>query len=205
MYYDRNSKDDNASEQGGFVMTNSGKEDLRIRRTKESIRKAFNEMICEMDYEQISIKELTGRANINRKTFYLHYDSLDDLLRELQNELAQAFIKRTEGLERPRDLDKITREFFLYNEELGRLGERLTCSGSYHYISRRITNDIMEQAWKNDKNSPDNPYIQNIYMTYVAQSTLAIYKQWVADGKKVPLEEIIQITTRLVCHGANSL
>ena len=88
-------------------MTNSGKEDLRIRRTKESIRKAFNEMICEMDYEQISIKELTGRANINRKTFYLHYDSLDDLLRELQNELAQAFIKRTEGLERPRDLDKI--------------------------------------------------------------------------------------------------
>lgn len=186
-------------------MTDSRKEDLRIRRTRESIRKAFNEMICEMDYEQISIKELTERANINRKTFYLHYDSLDDLLRELQNELAQAFIKRTEGLERPRDLDKITREFFLSNEELGKLGERLTCSGSYHYISRRITNDIMDQAWKNDKNSPDNPYIQNIYLTYIAQSTLAIYKQRVADGKKIPLEEIIQITTKLVCHGANGM
>lgn len=159
-------------------------------------------MICEMDYEQISIKELTKRANINRKTFYLHYNTLDDMLREVQNELAQAFIDRTKGLERPRDLDKITREFFLSHEELGRLGERITCSGSYHYISRRITNDIMEQVWKEDKS---NPYIQNIYMTYVSQSTLAIYKQWGADGKKIPLEDIIQLTIKLVCNGANGM
>ncbi len=101
-------------------MAISGKEDLRARRTRAFIRKAFEEMICEMDYEQISIKELTKRANINRKTFYLHYNSLDDLLREMQNELAQAFIQRTKGLERPRDLDKITREFFLSHEELGK-------------------------------------------------------------------------------------
>ncbi len=186
-------------------MTNSRKEDLRVRRTKESIRKAFEEMICEMDYEQISIKELTKRANINRKTFYLHYNSLDDLLKEMQNELAQAFIERTKGLERPRDLDKITREFFLSHEELGKLGERITCGGSYHYISRRITNDIMGQVWKEDQNGSLNPYIPNIYMAYVSQSTLAIYKQWVADGKKLPLEDIIQIAIKLVCNGANSL
>ncbi|MEY8326146.1 hypothetical protein AALB47_19885 [Lachnospiraceae bacterium 54-11] len=67
------------------------KADLRIQRTKDSIRKTFEEMICEMDYEQISIKEL-----------------------------AHNFIKRTQGLERPRDMDKITREFFLCSEELGK-------------------------------------------------------------------------------------
>lgn len=186
-------------------MSNPAKEDLRVRRTKEFIRRAFEEMICEMDFEQISIKELTERANINRKTFYLHYNTLDDLLREMQNELAQKFIERTKGMERPRDLDKITREFFLSHEELGKLGERITCSGSYHYISRSITNDIMEQARKGDKNIPANPYVQNIYMTYVSQSTLSIYKQWVADGKKIPLEEIIRLATKLICDGANSL
>lgn len=182
------------------------KEDLRARRTKEFIRKAFKEMICEMDYEQISIKELTERANINRKTFYLHYNTLDDLLREFQNEMAQDFIKRTEGLERPRDMDKVTREFFLCSEEMGKLGERITCSGSYHYISRRITNDIMEQSWsKGQKSNTSNPYVQNIIMTYVSQSTLAIYKQWVADGKKIPLEDIIEIAIQLVCNGVNGM
>lgn len=186
-------------------METAKKEDLRARRTKTFIRKAFEEMICEMDYEKISIKELTERANINRKTFYLHYNSLDDLLLELQNELAQSFIERTKHLDRPGDLDKITREFYLANEELGKLGERITCSGSYHYISRRISNDIMNQAWKKQKNSDKNPYIQNIFMTYIFQSTLAIYKQWVADGKKIPLEDMIQITSDLVCNGVNGL
>lgn len=187
---------------GNILMGATGKEDLRIIRTKEAIRKTFEEMIIEMDYEQISIKELALRARINRKTFYLHYNTLDDLLREMQNEMAQNFIKRTEGLERPRDMDKITREFFLCSEELGKLGERLTCSGNYKYISRKITNDIMNQTWKSD---PGSPYVQNIIMTYVAQSTLEIYKQWVADGKKIPLEEIIQLATKLICNGMNGL
>ena len=67
------------------------KDDLRARRTKAFIRKTFEEMICEMDFEHITVKELTERAMINRKTFYLHYDSLDDLLLEMQNETAQSF------------------------------------------------------------------------------------------------------------------
>ena len=187
-------------------MNDKGKEDLRVIRTREAIRKTFEEMICEMDYEQISIKELTERARINRKTFYLHYNSLDDLLRELQNEMARNFIERTRDLERPRDMDKITREFFLVSEGAGRLHERLLCSGSYHYISRRITNEIMSETWGADgKQKNVDPYVQNIIMTFVSQSTIEIYKQWIADGKKIPLEEIIALTTKLICNGVNGL
>ncbi len=187
-------------------MNGTEKEDLRVIRTKEAIRKTFEEMICEMDYEQITIKELAERARINRKTFYLHYDSLDDLLRELQNEMAKDFIERTRGLERPRDMDRITREFFLVSEGAGRLHERLLCSGSYHYISRRITNEIMSETWGADgKRKNVDPYVQNIIMTFVSQSTIEIYKQWVADGKKIPLEEIILLTAKLICDGVNGL
>ena len=178
------------------------KVDLRIQRTKENIRRVFEEMICEMDYEDMSIKELTERARINRKTFYLHYDSLDDLLREIQNELAQDFIKRTEGMVRPRDMDKITREFFLSQERLGKLGERITCAGSYHYVSRRITSDIMKQTWTD---APADPFRQNIIITYLSQSTLAIYKQWVADGKRLPLDDVIELAIQLVCHGVEGI
>ena len=187
-------------------MNASGKEDLRVQRTKETIRRTFTEMICEMDYEQITIKELTERARINRKTFYLHYNGMDDLLRAMQNEMAQEFIQRTQNLERPRDMDKITREFFLRSEELGKFGEKLLCSGNYHYISRRITNDILGQTWEKDKERPEiDPYVHNILKAFVAQSTIEIYKQWVADGRKIPLEQMIELTTKLICNGVHSL
>ena len=50
----------------------TGHEDLRIVKTIEGIKTAFEELICEKDYEKITVKELCDKARINKKTFY-HY------------------------------------------------------------------------------------------------------------------------------------
>lgn len=126
---------------------------------------------------------------------------MDSLLQEVQSEMAVNFIKRTEGMKRPRDMDKVTREFFLYSEELGKLGERLNCCGNY--LSQQITDEIMRQTW--EETSHKNPSLQNIVMAFVSQATLTIYRQWVADGKQIPLKGIIEIATELICHGTNGL
>ena len=178
--------------------------DMRITRTREAIRRAFTDMICEMDYEQITIKELTERAGINRKTFYLHYDSLDDLLGEMQNEMSRRFMERIKDLKPPHDMDKITRAFYLSMEESGKFAERLACSGNYHYINRRMVNAIMRDTWKEENARAKDPSLQNIVMAYVSQSTLAIYRQWIADQKRIPLEDIIQATITLVCSGLDA-
>ena len=178
--------------------------DMRITRTREAIRSAFTDMICEMDYEQITIKELTERAGVNRKTFYLHFDSLDDLLGEMQNEMSKRFMERIKDLKPPYDMDKITRAFYLSMEESGKFGERLACSGNYHYINRRMVNAIMRDTWREENAKAKDPYLQNIVMAYVSQSTLAIYRQWVADKKRIPLDDIIQTTITLVCNGLDT-
>lgn len=95
----------------------NGTEDLRVQKTIEAIHKAFEELICEMDYEKITVKELCERAKINKKTFYRYYAVLDDLLAELQGILTQEYLKRIENYRVPEDLDKINREFFLYSVE----------------------------------------------------------------------------------------
>ena len=77
-------------------MDKTKQEDLRVRKTKEAIRRTFEDMICEMDYEKITVKELTDRAMINRKTFYLHYETLDDLLEELQQEIVDSFTSQAD-------------------------------------------------------------------------------------------------------------
>ena len=62
-------------------------EDLRVTKTKKAIMETFKKMLLELDYNSINVKNLCDRALINRRTFYLHYNSLDDLLYELQEKL----------------------------------------------------------------------------------------------------------------------
>lgn len=44
--------------------------------------KAFLELLAEKEFEYITVKEICQRAGTNRSTFYLHYETIADLLRE---------------------------------------------------------------------------------------------------------------------------
>lgn len=44
--------------------------------------KAFLQLLEKKDFEYISIKEICETAGVNRSTFYLHYDNINDLLLE---------------------------------------------------------------------------------------------------------------------------
>ena len=50
--------------------------DLRIEKTRRAIKKAFLALLCVKRLEQITVKELCAAADINRATFYAHYDTL---------------------------------------------------------------------------------------------------------------------------------
>lgn len=62
------------------------KEDRRIRRTKSAIKEAFIDLLNEKEIEKITIQDITKRADINRGTFYLHFEDKYLLLDEMENE-----------------------------------------------------------------------------------------------------------------------
>ena len=62
------------------------KEDLRVKKTKKTIKESFIELAGEIGYQRITVKELCDRSMINRNTFYLHYENKDDLVKEMINE-----------------------------------------------------------------------------------------------------------------------
>lgn len=182
----------------------NGSEDLRVQKTIDAIQKTFEEMICEMDYDKITVKELCERARINKKTFYRYYDVLDDLLAELQGIMSQEYIKRVENYRIPEELDKINREFFLYSVEKGLAYEKITCSGSYGYIRNKMMNNVFDSTWgKSTWLQLLDPYKQNILLGFVQSASIEMYRRWVADGKKIPLEEIIEMSNQLLCSGVN--
>jgi AcrR family transcriptional regulator len=56
------------------------KVDRRIQRTQQLLRDALIELIVEKGYDDVSIQDITDRANVARTTFYLHYRDKEELL-----------------------------------------------------------------------------------------------------------------------------
>lgn len=61
--------------------------DRRIIRTKVAIREALISLIEEKGFDAVLVSDIAERANINRGTFYLHYQDKFDLLEKTQKEI----------------------------------------------------------------------------------------------------------------------
>jgi len=61
--------------------------DKRVMRTKQLIRNALTELMKEKGFDGITVRDLTEKAQINRGTFYLHYQDKYDLLEQSEEEM----------------------------------------------------------------------------------------------------------------------
>lgn len=181
-----------------------GTEDLRVQKTMDAIDRAFSELLVEKDYEKIAVKELCERARINKKTFYTYYAGLDELLAEKLEALSVGFVARIAALRAPDDLAAINREFFRFAEEQGELYERIVCSGAYQAIAGKMLSGLVRRAWRD---APGflalAPQRQNLLVSFLANTGGELFRQWVRDGKKLPLEEVVALSGELLCNGVN--
>ncbi len=65
--------------------------DRRIRRTKALLLQGLMQLMETKDIRDISVKELSDLADINRGTFYLHYRDIYDLLEQIEDEMFMEF------------------------------------------------------------------------------------------------------------------
>ncbi len=65
------------------------KTDLRTIKSRRAIKQAFLQLMNEKGYNNVTITDIADRALINRKTFYMHYDTKQALYDEICNELIE--------------------------------------------------------------------------------------------------------------------
>lgn len=181
-------------------------ENARVRKTLENIRQAFQLLILQKDYGEIRVAELCRMARIGRKTFYTHFSSLDDLMGKSLARMAEEYISRIKDLGVPEDLREITRQFYLYSEEQGLFYEKLICSGSYRSMAIQLLMRFVEGAWQHSAfyNSL-SPIYRHILLCFIYDAGSAIYREWVIGSRKAPLEEIADISAKMLADGINGI
>lgn len=183
------------------------KVDLRVKRTKAAIKKTFIEMIMEMNPSDITVKELSERAQIHRKTFYLHYTCIEALFEDMIQDIANEYYKEIDQIPSDMPMKEVNRTFFEFYSKQPAYVERLMCAPAYQeFYDKTLTVTLMQH-----NRARHNPYAylpkaeQNIINVFLTKSSNNMYRQWVADGKKIPLKRIIELTGELLTSGIHDL
>lgn len=184
------------------------KVDRRVKRTKRMLAEAILSLVVEQDYEAITINEITQRADINRATFYLHYNSKDELLMEALEEkfeeLVVSFhqVSTDDPIWHASEIDLLTFRHVADHAELYKviLGER-----GMGYIINRILDYITELSLKLLQQSlpaeAELPMPTELIARHYAGSLYALLSWWVLNDMPYSPEYIADLSSRMCRDG----
>ena len=147
--------------------------DRRSRFTRKEIRSAYIRLMDTMPKEKITVTLLCKEADINRGTFYLHYETIDDVWKDIENELfeeAEKIFEQTVG--RQMEIDPV--EFVEH--------EKSTDVWAKVFFSRDISMDllmrVMEMATgKLGDTIPEGRFSEEekrVYLNFVIGGCMAV-------------------------------
>jgi len=100
------------------------KPDRRTERSRQALMSAFVQILLEEGFENVSVERVAARANVGRSTFYMHYKSKEDILRQSMTNPSISLAKLVGGnltvesilplLEHFKEQRKRNRIFFLW-------------------------------------------------------------------------------------------
>lgn len=183
--------------------------DRRIQKTRKAIQDAYFRLLKEEKGRKITISKIAQEANIDRKTFYLHYESVEDILKAFSDERIEellADLKETEFFEDPLKLGIV---FELLNAILERdmdIYRDLSREASYSYFWDRL-HMIMVRALVNvyaDKVSVSGEEF-GIYCDFFISGLIHIYQGFLRDPESTDPQKFSDIVVDIALNGVSHL
>lgn len=189
--------------------------DRRAIRTKKMIRNALSALIEEKGFNNVSITDITTRADINRGTFYLHYTDKYDLLEQIENELMQELqhhIKNTrladvviidptdsiDSINRPIPYMKKVFEYVKENSVL--IKAILGPNGDpkfQHKIKELIHTNFFEKNLIKAFNKENMLVPEEYFLSYILSAHIGVIQKWLESDMEKSPEEMAFILAKL--------
>ena len=200
--------------------------DRRVLRTRKSILDAFERLIMERGLGDISVSDIAREADIDRKTFYTHFGSVEGLLDAIADDMVRGILDEVdEALARDASVDGVAsadepfvvalREFFsavarsIYsNFQVNRkLIENIPSEALLERVRRPLERELMARRYA-------APFVRGIpagdldyLMAFELSGVLALYRRTVLSGEEdqEALERVGAIANVLVSQGLAGL
>lgn len=180
------------------------KDNQRTRLTRMLIRQAYMKLLSEKQTGRITVKEICERAEINRSTFYLHYNEPNDILMELEDETISALREALStissfesGSDNARNYLMSFLRYVRKNEDMFRT---LLIENSDPHFRRKMLETAGEIAGSAFRVPLPAEYQQNIYI-FLVSGSIEVISDWIAGGCVVP-EQALSDILYAMCEGA---
>ena len=182
--------------------------DKRMLRTREAIRCALLSLLNQKDVSQITVSELTEKAAISRKTFYLHYSSVDEALQELENEIEQwllAQLAQSDVWGNRHDLYSILSRMDRALQEHETYSCYLENRRSRYFLMYRLKNSIVRMVKEQmQQNIPGEEEDMEAAADFAVSGVLSMYYEWLT-AQQVTLRQLADKAQKLLFGAVRGL
>lgn len=173
------------------------KEGRRVKITKMLLKQSLIELMKEKSIHQISIKEICQGADVNRSTFYRHYDTqyelYDDIIADLTNEITNVFNKSFENNCNTQETLTNILKYIESNREtfLVILSDKSNVSVGEAYST------IISKFIDKENTTELGAYI----LHFVAAGMTSFVWAWLSKENRKPAKEVASVFYTLMLHG----
>lgn len=197
-------------EEISFTSEHEIKADRRILKTKKAIYEALVELMQKKKLNSITVTELAAQADINRKTFYTYYSTVNDVLDEGINELITSLKDLLCAMSEDYNMFSPQTLFAFLNTIMSDadIARDLFASDNGSLLFNRLQKALQETLLKElvDKDIKMNvpaeqyPLISN----FVAGGMISAYYEWITNPDGITLDEMARTLTTLIISGVHA-
>lgn len=192
------------------LLTISSRQSRRQQQTKTTIKNALIELILENNtFEDITVSEITSRADLNRGTFYIHYKDKDELL---ENTFFDAIHGITQALSVPyKHVDKVELngivpstimifEHIENNKNLFKALDLVAKAPSLHDRIEQVMWMLNKEVVHFEIESVSSEIEYDIFISYQINATIGVIKHWIRSNFKYSAQFMCEQLTTIYSH-----
>jgi len=182
--------------------------DRRILRTREAIQKSYFELLKQKKGDHITVAEVTRNANIDRKTFYLHYSCIDDVWDNFCDKKIEELLEslhRTDFLDNP----ILLKTFFaamneVFEKDMDSI--RLLPNSFLHSFCEKVNTILVEALINKYSNRVTvSEERMKIYCEFLVSGMIHLYQEFLMDSSKLTTDQIERVVVHVAMKGIMDL
>ncbi|WP_144510462.1 TetR/AcrR family transcriptional regulator [Bacillus sp. FJAT-22090] len=171
------------------MSTKSFHPDRRIRKSKAALKESLISLMKEKDFKDVSITDIVQTADLNRGTFYKHFQYKEELLEEVIDDvikdLIDSYREPYQGVEAfsVSKLTSSTIKIFDHVAKYTNFYSLLVKSNVLFGLQNRICNELKKLVLQDLANNPLHSNINaDLLASYQAHAIWGMISEWIQSG-----------------------